>query len=534
MATQLSLRFPALRFLALRLLPVGSALSLASCMTQDPTVGARAQSLSATEVERAMAHIDREGRAIGLSASDQVSVRAVIVDDDGAEHVRFDRSHRGLRVIGGDFVSHADGKGGFRGFSASLRGSLEALSVTPALASERASALARTAAPGSIEVQGVELVINAHERAPALAYDVRLSGMLPDQTPTEPHVLIDARTGAVQDVWDEVHTASGTGNTLYSGAVTVEANPLSNGFELRDLTRANGFRTTDMRNKTSGGATFTDGDNVWGNGATSDAASAGADAHFGHGMTLDYFLDVHGRNGINGAGNAGYSRTHYGRNYNNAFWTNSCFCMTYGDGDGSLLSPLVALDVAGHELAHGVTSTSANLIYSGESGGLNEGTSDIFGSMVEFHVASAARPADYLIGEDIYTPGTAGDAFRYMHNPDLNGKAKGCWFQGVGSLNVHDSSGVANHFFYLLAEGSDGDAATGLPASPTCNASTVAGIGRAAAEQIWYRALTVYMTSSTSYAQARNATLSAATDLFGAASAERAAVAAAWSAVSVN
>ncbi|HWN71422.1 MAG TPA: M4 family metallopeptidase [Haliangium sp.] len=519
---------------SLRFLTLGSALSLAACTTQDPTVGARAEALSATEVERAMAHIDREGHALGLTATDRVTVRAVIVDDDGAEHVRFDRSHRGLRVVGGDFVSHADGKGGFRGFSATMRDSLDRLSVTPALAAERAGVLATAAVPGSVTVEAVELVINAHERAPALAYDVRLSGMLPDQTPTAPHVLVDARTGAVQDVWDEVHTATGTGNTLYSGAVALETNPISGGFEMRDLTRAGGFRTIDMRNRTSGGSIFTDSDNVWGNGTTSNAASAGADAHYGHAVTLDYFLDVHGRNGINGGGNAGYSRAHYGRNYNNAFWTNSCFCMTYGDGDGSLLAPLVALDVAGHELSHGVTSTSANLIYSGESGGLNEGTSDIFGTMVEFHTANPTRPADYLIGEDIYTPATPGDAFRYMHNPELNGKAKGCWYQGVGSLNVHDSSGVANHFFYLLAEGSDGDASAGLPASPSCNGSTVAGIGRASAEQIWYRALTVYMTSSTNYAQARSATLSAATDLFGAASAERAAVAAAWSAVSVN
>jgi Zn-dependent metalloprotease len=533
MVTKSSLRFLARRLLS-HWLPLGSALSLAACVTQDPTVGTHAQSLAATEVERAMAHIDREGQAIGLSAADQVAVRDVIVDADGAEHVRFDRSHRGLRVIGGDFVSHADGKGGFRGFSASLREPLAALSVTPALAPERAAALARTAVPGSVTVDSVELVINAHERAPALAYDVHMSGMLPDQTPTEPHVIIDARTGAVQDVWDEVHTASGTGHTLYSGAVTIETNPISSGFEMRDLTRANGFRTTNMNNQTFGGSTYTDSDNVWGNGATSSAASAGADAHFGHAMTLDYFLDVHDRNGINGNGNAGFSRTHYGRNYNNAFWSNSCFCMTYGDGDGTLLAPLVSLDVAGHELAHGVTSTSANLIYSGESGGLNEGTSDIFGSMVEFHVASPVRPADYFIGEDIYTPGTSGDAFRYMHHPELNGKAAGCYFPGVGNLNVHDSSGVANHFFYLLAEGSDGDAAAGLPASPTCNGSTVAGIGRAAAEQIWYRALTVYMTSSTNFAQARTATLNAATDLFGAGSAERAAVAAAWSAVSVN
>jgi Zn-dependent metalloprotease len=96
---------------------------------------------------------------------------------------------------------------------------------------------------------------------------------------------------------------------------------------------------------------------------------------------------------------------------------------------------------------------------------------------------------------------------------------------------VHYSSGVANHFFYLLAEGSN---PAGGPASPTCDGSSHGGIGRLKAGKIWYRALTVYMTSSTHYAGARAATLSAASDLYGAGSPEVSAVAAAWSAVSVN
>jgi Zn-dependent metalloprotease len=520
---------------SLRFLALGGAVSLAACMAQDATVGVEAQSLSTTALERALAHIDREGHAIGLSGGDELAVRDVVVDADGAEHVRFERSFRGLRVIGGDFVSHTDGKGAFRGFSATLEHSLDALSLHPRLTPERAIATGRLMIDGTVVADGAELVINAHERAPALAYEVLFSGVLSDGTPTEAHVLVDARSGVIQDRWDDVQTVSGSGNSLYSGTVTLETTARSTGgFELRDTTRGTGFYTTDMRNRTSGGSIYTDSDNVWGTGAKSDAASAGADAHFGHAMTLDYFRTVHNRAGISASGSAGFSRTHYGNRYNNAFWTDSCFCMTYGDGDGSLLEPLVSLDVAGHEMSHGVTSRTAGLIYSGESGGLNEATSDIFGSMVEFFVNSGVRPADYLIGEDIYTPATSGDAFRYMHNPPLNGKAAGCYFQGVGNLNVHDSSGVANHFFYLLAEGSDGDAASGLPASPSCNGSTVEGIGRSAAERIWYRALSVYMTSSTNFAQARTATLNAASDLFGSTSAERAAVAAAWSAVSVN
>ncbi len=116
-----------------------------------------------------------------------------------------------------------------------------------------------------------------------------------------------------------------------------------------------------------------------------------------------------------------------------------------------------------------------------------------------------------------------------MYNPALDGKSANCWSSTVGSLDVHYSSGVANHFFYLLAEGSNAS-----PASPTCNGSTITGIGRAAAEKIWYRALTVYMTSSTNYAAARTATLKAATDLYGTGSTQYTTVAAAWSAVNVN
>ena len=219
-------------------------------------------------------------------------------------------------------------------------------------------------------------------------------------------------------------------------------------------------------------------------------------------------------------------RDSYGSKYNNAFWTDSCFCMTYGDGDGATFSPLTAIDVAGHEMTHGVTSRTARLVYSGESGGLNEATSDIFGSMVEFYAASASDPGDYLIGEKIYTPKTSGDALRYMANPSKDGKSANCWSSAVAGLDVHHSSGVGNHFFYLLAEGSTG--------STTCNNTTLTGIGRSAAEKIWYRALTTYMTSSTKYAGARTATLSAAKDLFGDGSAQHKAVAAAWSGVSVN
>jgi Zn-dependent metalloprotease len=207
--------------------------------------------------------------------------------------------------------------------------------------------------------------------------------------------------------------------------------------------------------------------------------------------------------------------------------------MTYGDGDGVNYGPLVSLDVAGHEMSHGVTENSANLTYSGESGGLNESTSDIFGTMVEFYAANANDPADYLIGEEFDLKDHVG--FRRMDNPIADGSSPNCYSTNTKNLDVHYSSGVGNHFFYLLAEGSGAKTIGGVAhSSPTCNGSTITGIGRDAAGKIWYRALTVYMTSGTTYAGARTATLDAARDLYGAGSTQYATVAAAWSAVSVG
>ena len=315
-------------------------------------------------------------------------------------------------------------------------------------------------------------------------------------------------------------------------------------YQMVDSTRGGGA-THNMSMKTSGmGTVFTGSTNTWGNNLLSDAQTVAADAHYGVATTWDYFKNTHGRSGIANDGKGAVSRVHYGRNYQNAFWSDSCFCMTFGDGDnGASIYPLVAIDVAGHEMSHGVTSRSANLTYSGESGGLNEATSDIFGTMVEYYANNANDPGDYVIGEELF-PNNANmsNAIRWMFKPSLDGRSPDCYTGSLGSLDVHYSSGVANHFYYLLAEGAvvpsgfgSGTWANLSPASLVCNGNTsLAGIGRDAAGKIWYRALTVYMTSSTNYAAARTATINAATDLYGATSAQTNAVKAAWSAVSVN
>jgi hypothetical protein len=255
------------------------------------------------------------------------------------------------------------------------------------------------------------------------------------------------------------------------------------------------------------------------------------DAAYGAAETWDFYKSTFGRTGIANNGVAAYSRVHYGSGYENAFWDDSCFCMTYGDG-GATLKPLTSLDVAGHEMSHGVTAATAGLDYTGDSGGLNESTSDVMGTMVEFYAANASDPGDYYIGEKIMKDGTY---LRRMDNPSLDGGSVNCWSSTTRNLDPHYSSGVGNHLFYLLAEGTGSKTIGGLPHSSTaCNGATLTGIGRSAAAAIWYRALTTYWTSTTTYPQAANGMVSAAKDLYGATSTQCSATVAAWQAVSVT
>lgn len=485
------------------------------------------------------------GRSLGLlrghagvarmSTADQFAARNVIIDANGTEHVRFDRTYAGLPVIGGDLVVHSR-NGQLKSMTLTQSGELN-LSTRPTLDWSGAVVVAGTEfGPDFAGRPQSTLVVHARGRGAArLAYQVRLSNERADMT-----YIVDAHNGRILERWSNRHTAAITGSakTLYSGSVPLTTNSITGGYELLDPSRGS-IRTIDGSNSRTSGQVYKDADNLWGNYSNADKATAAADAQYGAAVTWDYYKDVHGRSGIAGNGKGTYSRVHYGFRYSNAYWSDACFCMTYGDGDGVNIGPLVSLDIAGHEMTHGVNAQTANLIYSGESGGLNEANSDILGTMVEFHANNAQDSGDYLIGEEIYlanVPGSSSQrALRYMFDPIKDSRSPNCYVSTIGSLDVHFSSGVANRFFYLLAEGSAAKTFSGVSHyAPTCNGGSVTGIGRLKAAKIWYRALTVYFTTSTNYAAARVATISAAEDLYGATSAEANAVAAAWSAVNVN
>jgi Zn-dependent metalloprotease len=377
----------------------------------------------------------------------------------------------------------------------------------------------------STSARTLELVVYNGGATAKLAYDVLSTGLRADQTPSRWHTIVDASTGATLQAFDEIET--GTGNGIYVGSVPI-GTTAGSGYTMTDTA---GNTTTDLNGSTSGtGTVFTDADDLWGNGSVSSRASAGVDAHYGAEMTFNYYKNVLGRNGIWNNGAGARSRVHYGNSYVNAFWDGSQ--MTYGDGSGNT-HPLTELDVAGHEMSHGVTQATAGLFYSGDAGGLNEATSDIFGTAVEWYANNASDTPDYLIGEMINLFGN-GAPLRYMDRPSRDGESPDCWSSSVSSLDPHYSSGPLNHWFYLASEGSGAKTLNGVAYnSPTCNASTVTGIGRDAAAKIWYRTLSTYLTSSSNYAAARNGAVRSAKDLYGALSPECAGIESSFAAIAV-
>ncbi len=342
-------------------------------------------------------------------------------------------------------------------------------------------------------------------------------------------VFIDAVTGEVLHAYNKIHTAEVTGsaNTKYAGTQTIKVDSLSpTSYRLREYARGGGIETYNMLQGTNYAVAvdFTDNDNIWSN-VNVQQDEAATDAHWAAEMTYDYFLGTHGRDSYDNAGTILLSYVHYDANYSNAFWDGTR--MTYGDGDGNTYSALTSLDVGGHEIAHGVTEFSANLIYQNESGALNESFSDIFGTAIEFY----ADPlnADWFIGEDFDINGTG---FRSMSDPNSKGDPDTYlgvnWATGPNDNGgVHTNSSVQNYWFYLLSVG-------GVGTNDNNYAYNVSALGIDTAAAIAYRNLTVYLTQSSTYWDARIGAIQSAEDLYGPCSNAVLETAKAWAAVGVG
>jgi Zn-dependent metalloprotease len=468
--------------------------------------------------------------------------------------------YKGVRVFEGESIVHMRG-GMVSGRTDALVRGLN-LNVAPSLAPAEALASAHQflAPRGAyVHAPSAELVVATVTREietlrgaraisrPALAYHVHteLENGVDETRHTD--FLVDAHTGAILESWSTLHTAgaNGTGISQYSGTVNLNTNSAATGFELYDTTRGAGVKTYNLNHATSGtGTLYTDADNTWGNGANyvegssttaANGQTAAVDAHFGVQTTWDMYKNVFGRNGIDNTGKATYSRVHYSNSYDNAFWSDTCFCMTYGDG--SSFQTLTSMDVAGHEMTHGVTSRTANLTYRAESGGLNESMSDIFGTMAEFYRGSTgstipATGGNWTIGEQLATP-AFNHPLRYMYKPSLDGSSPNAWSSSLKRLDVHYSSGPMNRCFYFLSQGASNVSTSNFYSSYLPGGMT--GVGNDKAARIVYKALTAYMTSSTNYAGAKTACLNAAVALgYPAGSVEYTAVVNAFKAINVN
>jgi Zn-dependent metalloprotease len=283
--------------------------------------------------------------------------------------------------------------------------------------------------------------------------------------------------------------------------------------------------------------------------------TAAVDAHYGMARTWDFYKNVFNRDGIDNQGTSAISTVHvlgpFGYYYDNAFWNDFVFGMFYSDGTlnpgvdpytGEATPPnpdgftsLTALDIIGHEMTHGVTANTAGLIDDGETGGLNEGTSDIMGKMVEVY---RNRPP----GQDTLIPltGTSwiiGDAvrpggLRSMIQPSSDGLSADNWYAGIQFLDVHYSNGPINRFFYYLSQGAPSSATD--PAHSLYLPGGMTGIGNDHAARIWYKTLTEYLQPDSVYADARDGALSAAASLYGDNSAEVTAVKQAFAAINVG
>ncbi len=472
------------------------------------------------------------GTALNLPASSVLQPYSVDSDDLGFTHTRYKQYLNGVPVEGSMVITHAK-----NGVIESVNGDYyvnfqAGASRAPSISEQAALKLALNKVNAKTymwENKAVEESVRAALQKPDFSYapkgelvvvhkentDYSASNMVlaykfnifAEQPFTRQNIFVDAITGEVVATMNLLHAAdeTGTANTLYSGTRTITSNKSGSTYTLTETSRGKGINTKTWSQK----ANITGTSNNW-NITNNDRY--GLDAHWGAEMSYDYYKTMHNRNSLDDKGILLLSYIHNSDNMN-AYWTGDY--MLYGDGNGNDVKPFAALDVCGHELTHGVITHSANLAYSYESGALNEGFADIFGTCVEAFARPGANEHNWIMGKDFTTNNAWQRSLadpKAHKNPDTY---KGTnWATGSGDNGgVHTNSGPIGHWFYLLSDGGKGT-------NDINNAYDITGVGIEKAGKIAYRALTSYMTTNTNYAGARTAAIKAATDLYGTCSPE--------------
>ena len=508
----------------------------------------------------------------------------------GTQVVRADHTYKGLRVFGSETVVVTSASGQILSESVSdrrqklLRPAKAGMAAPPALNVKSAisAAEAIAAALKSVGAAGVALAppkaellvypIMRTERVPAavnkaedelnaldvtdvvdayaLAYLVR-TRLRVGQQPVFHDTVVSADDGHIIDQWNALQTVTGSGKSQYNGVVPLSTSADGDKFRMIDPLRGTGgqfggMAITNADHGSDAGEVFTHTANEWGDGlqykaggSTTDAngQTAAVNAMWGLMNTYDMHKNVLGWHALDGQNTATFIAAHVNTGYDNAYYSDTCKCMFIGDG--SSFNSLGSIDVVGHEMGHGVTSATSNLLYFGESGGLNESNSDISGEVVEAYARAGGsgdvvpnEGNDWVLGKEISKTGTP---LRYMYKPSKDGSSADAWSSKLKRMDVHYSSGPNNRMFYFLAQGSSADEASDsyskyLVRKP----AAMHGIGTDKAFRIWFRAATTKFNAITNYKDARAKTIAAAQELYGMDSREAVAVQRAYAAINVG
>ena len=422
------------------------------------------------------------------SAEDKFVQRDVITSE-GFHYVPFERTYKDLKVVGGDLVLVTNNAGQVIANSVAQDRAIENLSTTPKLTKAEAEAVASGQLKTVDQVEGTQLVVYALGSQPRLAWQSTLKG-----TGAEGYsrltVEVDAQTGKVLDSTEHVVNVVGTGNSGYYGTVSIDTTQSGSTFSMVTPN----FSNMPCQNAT-GNVTFTGPDNVWGNGNATNRETGCVDALYGAQGEIRMLAQWLGRTGMNG--NNGAWPIRVGLNDLNAFYDGTQVQIGHNQQNQWIGS----IDVIAHEMGHGIDDTTPGGI---SRSGTQEWVADTFGAATE---AFLRGDSDYLVGAEINLVGTG--PIRNMFNPGALGDPN-CYSSAIPGTEVHAAAGPGNHWFYLLAEGTN---PAGKPASTTCNGSTgLVGVGIQNAQKIMYNAMLMKTTAS-SYLRYRTWTLQAAKNL---------------------
>jgi len=455
-----------------------------------------------------------ESERIHRSPKDVIVRRGVAQGAGGLQYVSYERTYDGLPVHGGDFVVATDASG--RVLSTSIAQSQTlSVSTTPKLTAERAAEISRGRLADATGVSRPRLTVLA-EGSGRLVYETVVAGSY-DGRPARLHVLVDATSGEVVQQWDEVRDADDDLSYYHGGSrnpTHIDTTASGGSFTMRDAKRP-GISCAN-----TSGTVFSGTDDAWGDASGTSLETACVDAMRAAAAEFDMVRSWLERNGLNGNGGGWPMRV--GLSQANAFWNGSY--ASFGR-NSARTRQATSTDVVAHELGHGIFQNTPGGSGGGnEKGGLNESTGDIFGALTEWYLNEPRvgeqfsgttaltnyDPPDYLVGEEVDLVGDG--PIRNMADPSAVGHPN-CYSSSVPRMEVHAAAGVQNHWFYLLAEGSNpGDPNNGRPNSPTCNGATVTGVGIQKAGRIFMETLNL-KTSTWTHSLVRRASLQAVLNL---------------------